>query len=500
MIAIIEYDAGNLTSVERALKNLGLECAITKDPEVVERADRVIFPGVGAAGSAMESIKRNGMDKALKNTLDSGKPLLGICIGTQIIMSSSVENTTDCLGFIKGKTVMFPKKMEAEEGGFLKIPHMGWNSVIPKSGVVHPVLKGIKEEDEFYFVHSYFPEPENSFDVLAETEYGVRFASVVGRGNLIATQFHPEKSGNPGLRFLKNFAEWDPKKIENDDRAENDFVPNENAVSNFVASNKYVNTLSRRIIPCLDVREGRTTKGIKFKNNVDIGDPVEMAKLYYETGADEIVFYDITASHEKRNIMIDVVRRVAETIFIPFSVGGGIRTKEDMRDVLLAGAEKVSVNSAAVKNPGIISEGAKAFGNQCVVLGMDVKYVGEKQGIPSGYEIVINGGRTYMDIDALEWAKQGEDLGAGEICLNSIDADGTRDGYELNLTKMISENVSIPVIASGGAGKPIHLRDVLKDAKADAALIASMVHYGDYTMGGIKDYLDAEGVKVRKTW
>ncbi|MCU0558181.1 MAG: imidazole glycerol phosphate synthase subunit HisF [Desulfobacterales bacterium] len=258
--------------------------------------------------------------------------------------------------------------------------------------------------------------------------------------------------------------------------------------------------LSKRIIPCLDVREGRTTKGIKFKNNIDIGDPVAMARHYYEAGADEIVFYDITASHEKRDIMIDVVRRVAETIFIPFSVGGGIRTVEDMRAVLLAGAEKVSVNSAAVRNPEIIAQGAKAFGSQCVVLGMDVKYVGTKDGIPSGYEIVINGGRTYMGIDALAWALQAQALGAGEICLNSIDADGTREGYELNLTRLISENVTVPVIASGGAGTPAHIAEVLTRGRADAALIASMVHYGTYTIAGIKSYLNARGISVRSSW
>ncbi len=258
--------------------------------------------------------------------------------------------------------------------------------------------------------------------------------------------------------------------------------------------------LSKRIIPCLDVREGKTTKGIKFKDNIDIGDPVEMARFYYEAGADEIVFYDITASHEKRDIMIDVVRRVAETIFIPFSVGGGIRTVDDMRTVLLAGAEKISVNSAAVRDPQIISEGAKSFGSQCVVLGMDVKYVGKSEKIPSGYEIVINGGRTYMGIDALEWAMKGQDLGAGEICLNSIDADGTQDGYELNLTSLISQSVDIPVIASGGAGIPEHLFHVFAEGKADAALIASMVHYGDYTISEIKSYLDSQAVKVRRTW
>ncbi len=258
--------------------------------------------------------------------------------------------------------------------------------------------------------------------------------------------------------------------------------------------------LSKRIIPCLDVRDGKTTKGIKFKNNVNIGDPVEMARFYYEQGADEIVFYDITASSDRRDIMIDVVRRVAEEIFIPFSVGGGIRTLDDMRQVLLAGAEKVSVNTAAVQDPKIIAEGARAFGSQCIVLGMDVKKVEASEKIPSGYEVVIHGGRTYMGFDALAWAKEGEKLGAGEICLNSIDADGSQQGYEMTLTPLISENVDIPVIASGGAGNIDHMYDVLTQGKADAALVASIVHYGTYTIKQIKDELDARGVKMRMRW
>jgi imidazole glycerol-phosphate synthase subunit HisF len=258
--------------------------------------------------------------------------------------------------------------------------------------------------------------------------------------------------------------------------------------------------LSKRIIPCLDVRDGRLTKGIKFKENVDIGDPVEAAREYYEQGADEIVFYDITASAEGRTIMLDVVKRVAETIFIPFSVGGGIGTVEEMRRVILAGAEKVSVNTEAVKNPDIIAEGARAFGSQCIVLGMDVKKVHASNEIPSGYEVVIHGGRTFTGIDALRWAKEAERLGAGEICLNSIDADGTQDGYELDLTALISSHVGIPVIASGGAGKPEHLLDVLTRGQADAALIASMVHYRTHTIPEIKNFLRDHGVKTRLQW
>ena len=258
--------------------------------------------------------------------------------------------------------------------------------------------------------------------------------------------------------------------------------------------------LSKRIIACLDVRDGKLTKGIRFRGNMDIGDPVEAARIYYEQGIDEIVFYDITASSDGRNIMLEVVRRVAETIFIPFSVGGGIRSVEDMRAVILSGAEKVSVNSEAVKNPDIIDEGARIFGSQCVVLGMDVKKVAARPEIPSGYEIVIHGGRIYTGWDALQWAKEGEHRGAGEICLNSIDADGTQKGYENDLTRLVSAAVGIPVIASGGAGRPEHLYAVLTRGEADAALIASIVHYRTYSIVELKEYLHERGVKVRREW
>ncbi|NLF18612.1 MAG: imidazole glycerol phosphate synthase subunit HisF [Lentisphaerae bacterium] len=258
--------------------------------------------------------------------------------------------------------------------------------------------------------------------------------------------------------------------------------------------------LSKRIIPCLDVRDGRTTKGVRFKDNVDIGDPVEMARYYYDQGADELVFYDITASAEGRGIMIEVVRQVARCIFIPFSVGGGLNSLEAMRAVLLAGAEKVSLNSGAVANPDLLRQGAAAFGRQCVVLGMDVLRVGASAAIPSGYEVVTHGGRRRTGLDALCWARQAEALGAGEICLNSIDADGTCEGYELTLTRLIATGVGIPVIASGGAGRPEHLAEVLTTAAADAALVASMTHFGGVTIGQLKGYLQERGVKVRTTW
>lgn len=252
--------------------------------------------------------------------------------------------------------------------------------------------------------------------------------------------------------------------------------------------------LSKRIIVCLDVKDGKTTKGVKFQENIELGDPVAMAKAYYEQGVDELVFYDITASAEKRGIMIDVVRRVAEQVFIPFCVGGGIASLDDIRKVVMAGAEKVSLNSQAVKNPRLISEGAWAFGSQAIVLGMDAL---KDPAMPSGYRVVINGGRTPTGKDALAWALEAQKLGAGEIVLNSIDADGTKAGYELTITRLISEAVDIPVVASGGAGLPAHLAEVLTAGKADAALVASMVHFGTYTVDGIKRELAVAGVPVR---
>ncbi len=255
--------------------------------------------------------------------------------------------------------------------------------------------------------------------------------------------------------------------------------------------------LSKRIISCLDVRDGKLAKSVKFVDTKDIGDPVVQAKKYYAEGLDELVFYDITASSDKRDIMLDVVSAVAEQVFIPFSVGGGLRTVEDCSRVLLAGAEKINVNSAAVRRPELISEASAAFGAQAVVLSMDVLRVDPAPGLESGYEIVIEGGRRRMGLDAIEWAKRGEELGAGELVVNSIDADGTKEGYELTLTRMIAEAVSIPVIASGGGGTPEHLYDVLTEGKADAALVASMLHYDEYTIDEIKRYLVRRRIKIR---
>lgn len=258
--------------------------------------------------------------------------------------------------------------------------------------------------------------------------------------------------------------------------------------------------LTKRIIPCMDVRQGRVTKGVRFQNNVDLGDPVEMAAAYSQGGCDELVFYDITASAESRRIDLGMVRAVAGAVNIPFAVGGGISSLADMSDVLLAGAEKVSVNSLAVRNPAIIAEGSRAFGSQCIVLGMDPVKVEDAIRFPSGYEITICGFRERTGIDALAWALRAEALGVGEIVVNSVNADGSRSGFELNLTRLISTNVRVPVVASGGAGMPQHLVDVFTTGCADAAIVASMIHTGQYTIRQIKDELNEAGVPMRMKW
>jgi len=251
--------------------------------------------------------------------------------------------------------------------------------------------------------------------------------------------------------------------------------------------------LTRRIIPCLDVADGKVIRGVKFSADKVVGDPVELAAEYNRQGADELVFYDITASAEDRRLILDVLEHAAAQVFIPLTVGGGVRTADDIKLLLRAGADKVSVNTQAVLNPDLIAEGADRFGSQCIVLSMDVLWNPEQD----FYEIVTHGGRARTGMEVIEWATRGVELGAGEIVVNSIDADGTREGYELKLTRLVAETVPVPVVASGGAGKLEDLYDVLDEGKADAALAASIFHYGDFTVSDAKRHLAERGVPVR---
>lgn len=249
--------------------------------------------------------------------------------------------------------------------------------------------------------------------------------------------------------------------------------------------------LAKRIIPCLDIDKGRVVKGVNFVNLRDAGDPIKNALFYDEEGADELVFLDITASYENREIIIDLVKKVAENVFMPFTVGGGIKSVDDIRNILLAGADKVSLNTAAVKEPSLINEGAKIFGSQCIVVAIDAK---KNKG---GWEVFIHGGRTPTGLDVIEWAKKVESLGAGEILLTSMDYDGTKNGFDIPLTKLVTEAVNIPVIASGGAGRIEDFYEVFSQTKASAALAASIFHYREYKIGEIKTYLKEKGIEVR---
>ncbi len=463
MTAIIDYKAGNLTSVQLAFAALGVETVVTADPQTIRRADRVVFPGVGAAGSAMANLRRLGLIETVKEAAAT-KPFLGICLGMQILFEHSQEDGgVDTLGVLPGQVRRFP-----DAPGY-KIPQIGWNDTRLSSA------QGGGSAGEYYFVHSYFAEL-TADTLLISSHAGVDFTAMVRRGNLWASQFHPEKSGRVGLDFLKRWLEG-----------------GEIAAAGAARSDA---SLTRRVIPCLDVKGGRVTKGVKFKNNIDLGDPVEMAVNYSTGGADELVFYDITASAERRPIDIGMVADVAKSIRIPFAVGGGISSLADMERVILAGAEKISVNSLAVKNPQIIADGARAFGSQCIVLGMDP--VRSANGAcPSGFEITTRGFREFTGIDAVEWAKRAAGLGAGEIVVNSVDADGTRSGFELDITRRIAEATNVPVVASGGAGRPEHFATVFNEAKADAAIVAGMIHTGEFTIAEIKAAMSAAGVPVR---
>ena len=467
MTVLIDYGAGNLTSVRNAFAAIGEETVVTRDPEVIGKADRVVFPGVGAAAHAMDNLRRFGLVDVVRRAAAT-KPFLGICLGMQVLFEHSEEDGgVEMLGILPGKVRRFPDVPGC------KVPEIGWNSVSVPAGARVP---GVGGGQEYYFVHSY------AADVIGDTcltaSYaGVTFTAMVRRGNLWACQFHPEKSGRIGLNLLRA---WMLGVASSPSPSPSPFT-----------------SLTRRVIPCLDVRAGRVTKGVKFKNNVDLGDPVEMAVKYAEGGADELVFYDITASAERRPIDIGMVEAVAKAVRIPFAVGGGISTVADMERVILAGAEKVSVNSLAVRNPQIIAEGAAVFGAQCIVLGMDPYRSGKTA---SGYEITTRGFREFTGMDAVEWAKRAADLGAGEIVVNSVDADGTRAGFELEITRLIAEAVGVPVVASGGAGRPEHLVDAFNLARADAAIVAGMIHSGEYTIGQIKEGMAAARVPTRLSW
>jgi len=457
-VVIVDSGVANLASIAGAFRRLGVTPVITADPAVVRDASRLVLPGVGAFGAGIAALRAKGLDGVIRDASVRGTPLLGICLGMQLLCEASEESPgVTGLGLITGRCRRLPETV--------RIPHLGWNSIRVDRGARF-MARGVGA-----FANSYALRESPRGWTAAWSTHGVSFVAALERDSTLVCQFHPELSGAYGAALLER---WLTGRSATTEPAATD-VPG----------------LMRRLIPCLDVQDGRVVKGVRFQNLRDAGDPAEQAARYEAQGADEIVILDVSASAEGRGTQIDTVRRVREAIRIPLTVGGGVRSVEDARQLLAAGADKVSVNTAAVRRPALLTELAQAFGRQCVVLAIDAR------GTASGWEVLVLGGREPGGTDAVAWAREGERLGAGEILLTSWDRDGTRAGHDLELLRAVSDAVRVPVIASGGVGTREHVASAFA-AGADAVLAASVFHDGDDTVDGIKAELAVRGIRVRR--
>jgi imidazole glycerol phosphate synthase glutamine amidotransferase subunit len=457
-VVIVDSGVANLASIAGAFRRLGVTPVITADPAVVRDASRLVLPGVGAFGAGIAALRAKGLDGVIRDASVRGTPLLGICLGMQLLCEASEESPgVTGLGLITGRCRRLPETV--------RIPHLGWNSIRVDRGARF-MTRGVGA-----FANSYALRESPRGWTAAWSTHGVSFIAALERDATLVCQFHPELSGAYGAALLER---WLTGRSATTEPAATD-VPG----------------LMRRLIPCLDVQDGRVVKGVRFQNLRDAGDPAEQAARYEAQGADEIVILDVSASAEGRGTQIDTVRRVREAIRIPLTVGGGVRSVEDARQLLAAGADKVSVNTAAVRRPALLTELAQAFGRQCVVLAIDAR------GTASGWEVLVLGGREPGGTDAVAWAREGERLGAGEILLTSWDRDGTRAGHDVELLRAVAGAVRVPVIASGGVGTRDHVASAFA-AGADAVLAASVFHDGDDTVDGIKAELAIRGIRVRR--
>nr|VFJ97589.1 MAG: glutamine amidotransferase / cyclase [Candidatus Kentron sp. LFY] len=535
MITLLDYGAGNVRSVRNAIHALGFTLRDVRTPDDIRRAERLIFPGVGAFGSAMERLRADGYLEPLREYLGSGRPFFGICIGLQALFEGSEESPDiPGLGIIPGRIRRFPRSV-------LSVPQIGWNGIQRQKD--SPLFSGHGGE-KLYFVHSYraLPEPANQDWVLATTDYGSRFVSAVQRGNVAAVQFHPEKSGAPGLAILKNFL------------TAGELSPSRRPAAPVATKTK----LAKRIIACLDVRANDqgdlvVTKGDQYdvrepadtgqgdRRVRNLGKPVDLARRYYEEGADEITFLNITGFRDfplADQPMLDVLRITSERVFVPLTIGGGIREYTDAKgkhyssldvasEYFRSGADKISIGGDAVytveeyrragraSGKSAIERIARVYGNQAVVISIDPRrvYVSSRDEVPyhtikttipgphgeryCWYQCTVRGGREGRPVDAKELAMVCERLGAGEILLNCIDRDGTGRGFDIELIELISDAVSIPVIASSGAGNVRHFSEVFRETDAEAALAAGIFHRREVPIGDVKAHLECEGIEIR---
>jgi glutamine amidotransferase/cyclase len=522
MIALLDYGAGNVRSVINAIESLGEKVKVVATAEDILSAEKLVFPGVGAFGSMIHILNAKNYVEPLKTYLHSGRPFLGICLGLQALFENS-EEAPDVkgLGFISGSVKRFAID--------LSVPHIGWNGVNVKQP--SQIFSGLGGNEKFYFVHSYHVVPDDNATVLSTTDYGCEFVSSIQIGNVIATQFHPEKSGSVGLQILRNFLEAGVERFRSVQASES-------------------TRLAKRIIACLDVRSNDqgdlvVTKGDQYdvrENGTvrNLGKPVDLARRYYKEGADEITFLNITGFRDfplEDMPMLEVLRQTSKNVFVPLTIGGGIRDYADKdgrqyealevaAEYFRSGADKISIGSDAVliveeylktgrkSGRSSIEEISRVYGNQAVVISIDPKRVYvespdtvEHQVIetaipgPNGerycwYQCTVKGGREGRDLDAITLAQVCEKLGAGEVLLNCIDRDGTKLGFDLELINVVAEAVSIPVIASSGAGCAEHFQEVFTKTEAESALAAGIFHRREVPIIEVKNYLKGK-VEIR---
>lgn len=453
MIGIIDYKSGNIGSIKNILEKLGAEYIISDDPSILKKTNKLIFPGQGRAGPAMEELKNRKLDIFIKNTK---KPFLGICLGMQLLLDYSQEDNTQCLGIIPGQVRKFGTKYPVPQIGWNKIELIGGSNIIPNE----------TNGEYFYFINSYIVETNPEF-IFGITNYGGNFASIIQKDNYTGLQFHPEKSGDLGIQIIESFLKQ-PK------------------ISFFETSN-----LAKRVITCMDIKNGRVVKGTGYKSLKDSGDPVEMAIGYSNQGVDELVFLDIGATVEDRPTLYDLVRKVSQNVNVPLTVGGGIKSMSDIDTLLKSGADKVSIGSVAISNPELIKKAVEKYGSQCITISIDPKLEGEN------WIQYISGGNISTGKNTLEFAIEMEALGVGELLVNSLNRDGTKSGYDIALLKAVKERVNISVIASSGAGKLEDFYQVISEANVDAVLAAGLFHSNTLTIDQVKEYLKSKNVNIR---
>jgi imidazole glycerol phosphate synthase glutamine amidotransferase subunit len=457
-IAVIDSGVANLASVMSALEAVGARPFIAASPIVLDDATHIVLPGVGSFGQAARTLRDRGFDTAIRYAAARGLPLLGICLGMQLLAEGSDEAPGESgLGIYPGTFERLPDRVA--------VPHLGWNGV--EALEPGPLLAS----GTAAFANSFCLRQAPAGWNVATTTHGTSFVSALHRDRILLCQFHPELSGSFGLDLLHRWV------IGSSDTA---FSTTEPCAD-----------LALRIIPCLDVRNGEVVKGVKFQNLRRAGDPAERAAQYETDGADEIVLLDVGAAPEKRETQIDTVRAVRDQLHIPLTIGGGVRSVGDARQLLAAGADKISINSAAVRRPALLDELAEAFGSQCVVLAIDARRTN------GSWENLVIGGRESSGRDAVAWAAEAVERGAGEILLTSWDRDGTREGCDLDLLRAVSQRVTVPVIASGGIGSRSDALDAWRSG-ASAVLAASIFHDDEDTPAGVKSFLAKKGITVRQ--